>query len=321
MNLAYKKIADITVSADTTQIDISGFSYDKENLLMLVSDIENNGLLTDYGIFANEDTVTSNYYEQWELGRSTSLSSGRENNSDFLTADAGTKSFSIMLFKVTENGTFVWQSETKRKSGSSVDQERFHGSKIASISTLTSLSIISSDISNGIGAGSRFKLYSLIAEPIADITVSADTTQVDISNINFDETNELLLIADVNNSSGLTSNYSIYVNGDTTETNYYVQEKKAVDTAVTSIKNNNAVFGAIDNTKNMLSLIKIKPTFDNYFIFQAETTQNVGEIDVSLKKSYGAKLATISGVTSLSMISSTADAIGTGSRFKLYKLK
>ena len=92
-----------------------------------------------------------------------------------------TRTTSNVLIKVTENGYFTGKVDSIMEYGlNSVKLREKMITTTFTISNILKISIISS-VSNSIGIGSRFKLYKLIAEPLADITVTSDTTEVDIT--------------------------------------------------------------------------------------------------------------------------------------------
>jgi hypothetical protein len=79
--LAAEKVADITVESDTTQVDISSLSIDKDSEYLLIQNGVPNTLDSIYGLYVNDDITGTNYYYQFIGGSGSSSSAGRTNNS------------------------------------------------------------------------------------------------------------------------------------------------------------------------------------------------------------------------------------------------
>ena len=118
------------------------------------------------------------------------------------------------------------------------------------------------------------------------------------------------------------SNIELFYNNYTTSTTYYKQELSADSTTVSGGRTNYAIITRLDATNvDTVCFANIKLTNNGYPTAQGNSIREVGTSGVNLIKEYLSKTATITSITQLNIKSSVTNAIGTGSRFKLYKLK
>lgn len=322
MPLGYELVADIVVSSSTTQVDFTGLNFTSDDELLLVSDIVGPTTTVSYYIYANNDTTGANYYHQYISAAIGVVNSSRNTTPKMVASLSGEKAMSNVKIKLTDGGYFTYQaSSTRDYSTSGVLIHEYYGSKISTISSITQLNIVSSS-ANNIGTGSRFKLYKLVAEPLADITTTSDTTQVDITGLNLDETNELLLVSDIQNGTASNANIELFFNNDTASTNYYKQELSADSTTISAGRTNDAILTRLDATNgDTVCYTNVKLTNSGYPMAQGNSIREVGTSGVNLLKDYLTKTGTVTSITQLNLKASVTNAIGTGSRFKLYKLK
>ena len=164
---------------------------------------------------------------------------------------------------------------------------------------------------------------SLAWDLVGEVSVSSATTQVDFSGLNFTSDDNLMIVADINNSnSGSTAIANrIFVNGDTTVTNYYSLRVLGYGASVLfSSENANTISAQVQGDKS-LAIVNIKMTQSGYFVYQSNQhrTYVSPSADFMAGSRHGTSTFTISSITSLSVVSSEANGIGTGSNFKLYK--
>jgi len=141
------------------------------------------------------------------------------------------------------------------------------------------------------------------------LTVSTNTT-LDLTRFEFID-----FISFYNDST-----YFIYVNGDTTNANYYNQYLQANGTTVNANRQNLPVIGAINSGYGGLFNITAAKDPDGYFRFYSEINRESGSSIKNLSRS-GIKTATITNVTSLRVQASVSNAIGAGSKLILFKVK
>ena len=150
-------IADIEVTSDTTSVDITGLSIDKDSEYMLVSDIVNGTTVNEYYLLANNNLTLTNYYMQELVAFGTGVASARGNTSKFSFVASSGKSFSITNIKLTNNGYFTFQSNVNRDIGSGIILDKFYGTSTFTMTSITSLRISSATSA----IGSRFQLIKL----------------------------------------------------------------------------------------------------------------------------------------------------------------
>jgi len=114
--------------------------------------------------------------------------------------------------------------------------------------------------------------------------------------------------------------YLIYVNGDYTDTNYYMQYLTATDTTVASERLNrpSACFAWLN--EGAMFVIDITKTISGYFKVISHTNRRAGSNTDYMARNI-VKTNTINNITSLRIASSSAGGIGIGSRIILTSLK
>ena len=157
-------------------------------------------------------------------------------------------------------------------------------------------------------------------ELIEDITISTATTSVTFDNFTATKEDSLVLVADINNTSGSNASYSLYVNNDTTAINYYEQAMFSTGSVTPSgAIVNNAVVSNIDASDKGLCIVDIKLTNDGYFTSKSGNNKNYGTTDVQLNDYVKTKIGTITSITQVDYVASVSNAIGIGSRLRLYR--
>ena len=159
--LAAEKVADITVGSNTTQVDISNLSIDKDSEYLLVSDILAGATASDINLTPNDLTTLTNYYSQAILAGGSTVEAFRRNQPYATFTNPPGDFIAYTYIKLSNIGTFTFQSYQIRKGGSSSIEltNYFTSSTSEAITSITKLNIIG--ITNTIGAGSTFTLYKL----------------------------------------------------------------------------------------------------------------------------------------------------------------
>ena len=163
--LTAKKVADVVVNANTTQVDITGLNIKKGDEYLLVSDVLNSTASGNnyYRFFVNNNTTNSNYYSQELFGTGETASTNRTNEPRYLVATGSSgRSITYSHIKLSNIGAFTSQNYCLLRSGTTTPTitNFFLSSTFENITSLTQLNI-QSDASNAIGATSRFQLYKL----------------------------------------------------------------------------------------------------------------------------------------------------------------
>lgn len=321
---AYELIGDVTVGTNTTQVDFTGLNIGKDDELLLVSKSVNttsNPVGAD--LFINNNTTGTNYYRQVLEGNGTSVTAFRSNSASIFPWDNNTSGLSFVKIRLTNSGYVVAQSEMLRFVGSSGARMFVpHLTTTFTITSLTQLTIKTTE-ANHLGSGSRFQLYKLVAEKVADIIVPSNTTAVDITGLNIGKDGEYYLTADWVNGVASSVGMSLFINDNITQTNYYNQYLYATGTSVTSARSNNATVFACNSNSSNFANANIKLANSGYYVSQSNSTQMIvtPSFQPELVKRCATSTFNSSSITKLTLTASVTNAIGANSRFTLYKMK
>lgn len=328
-----EKIYDYEVPAATTNVVLSDLNIKKDDEYLLVSDIVcGSSDSAIYLTFNNNNTLT-NYYEQELVATGTSLFLSRPNNPRFSTANTSRKSLSIANIKLTNNNYCTFQSKVANQydGSNTIRLEQYYGTSTFQTTKIDSLKITSS-AANGLGAGSRFELYKLYEEPLvepdpdtyellAEITVYSPTTQIDIP-VNITKDDEVLLSCTIkNDASGTNRNYWLFVNNDTTATNYWTQYLNGSGSSIGAARFNAVTWLDTNNTAQVLTKIKISN--NDRVVFQTNVASHgIGANASGIRNNNWNTIntTTISTITSVQIVSQVANAIGVGSKIQLFKV-
>jgi hypothetical protein len=157
------------IALPQTQIDITGLSIGKNDELRLVctSKLDNTSANTDIYWNLQVNDITSGYTSQHIFGAGSSLGAERTSTSRILITRFQTivrKSQNIVNIKVSNNDRFVYQAAGPNygigAEASNLQYRAWNGVNSNTVSTITKLSVLA-DSSNGIGPGSRIRLYKV----------------------------------------------------------------------------------------------------------------------------------------------------------------
>ena len=159
--LAAEKVADITVGSNTTQVDISSLSIDKDSEYLLLSDITPTSG-TNIVLGVNDVTATNQYYYQGLGAFGSTTYAIRENQGLMIYLPTGQKGLVHSHIKLSNIGAFTGQHYGFQDYGTAAPTilNRFQVSTTESITSITKLNILA-QTTNAIQAGSRFILYKL----------------------------------------------------------------------------------------------------------------------------------------------------------------
>ena len=158
----YQLLADVTVAAATSSVNLTGFSISKEDEILLVADIINptasNSIMY---LYANGDTTQSDYYVQRLDYETSTRSAARYNIPQIAATIAGTRNVSFIRVRLSNSGIITYFDETVRKyGGAAIEWHQYFGSSTYAAAAITQLTVAAS-ISGAIGVGSRFRLYKI----------------------------------------------------------------------------------------------------------------------------------------------------------------
>ena len=130
-----------------------------------------------------------------------------------------------------------------------------------------------------------------------------------------------MLVSDILNPTAGAVEYYMYANANYTKTNYWYQYLLADSTSVSGARANLPNFSYSPANKMTQSICNIKLTNSGYATYQSNNAIQYGTVSIGIIKYYTTSTFTLTSITSLSIQSSVANAIGIGSRFTLYKMR
>lgn len=152
-------LADITVEATTTNVDISGFTIDKNEEMRIIMTVKGVTSATNYRLFVNGNNTNTSYYRQEAYATSTTRSAARSNDCVVAYNSGGTRSCVEIRVKLTNEGYVIFQSVGERDILPTTP--KLFLSFVTSTFTLTSITSIrlSSVTASSIGANTRIQIY------------------------------------------------------------------------------------------------------------------------------------------------------------------
>jgi hypothetical protein len=319
---AWTEIVDYTVPSNTTSVVLNDFgTITKDDFIKINFTIANSSTTNNLSValFPNDSTTTSHYHRQLLFSSGTSVGATRANTNRPFASFVGTPGSEFAFLKLSENDRLnVFTNRTLNNNNNlETTFEYVTSSGVTFTSGITSLTFTGS-LTDGIGTGSRIQIYRLDAEKVADITTTSNQTQVDISSLSIGKDSEYLLVADV--KEGATSGaMDLYINDDTTATNYYRQLIQAFGSSTGANRTNSAEASTIVN--QTISYTHIKLSEIGAYTFQNYSLRDYGSANIILDNRFGSSTSeTITSITKLNIKAAT-NGIGSGTRFLLYKLK
>ena len=327
---AWEEIVDYTVPSNTTSVTLNNFgTITKDDFIKVVTTFQNTSSPgieirtfpnTNSGVSGNN--TTTNYYTQQLYGDGSSVVANRLNENRHTSLDSNQTGTTISYIKISENNKYNMFSNTFGRNNSNVyNFFLYTTSTIDFNNSITSLEF-SSTLSNKIGTGTRIQIYRLAAEKVADIVVSSNTTQVDITGLNIGKDSEYLLVSSVVSNNNNFGN-NLFINDNTTTTNYYNQRIYGNGSSAIASRENSAVFNVVDGTgATSVSYTHIKLSNIGAYTFQSYYNRDSGTSNIWVSNRFGSSTAeNITSITKLNIrASEQTDGIGTGTRFELYKL-
>jgi hypothetical protein len=325
---AWQEIVDYTVPSNTTSVVLDSFgTITKDDFVKVVATMVNNsGGSTLYRLFPTSNTTNTNYHRQSLFGSGSSVGAGRSNENLIGGAANGATVTNYTYVKLSENDKFNAFSNSNWSISSSLENSFFYTTQSTGTTTsITSFTYTARD-TNGIGTGSRIQIYKLAATKVADITVGSNTTQVDIPSLSIDKDSEYLLVSDSLNTTATNANLSLCVNDNTTVTNYYTQRIAGFGSTTDAGRENNGTYLFLPrNNLSPTPTHNLNYTHIKLSNIGSHTWQSYGiargTSAIELYNWFGSSTAeNITSITKLNIVASVTNAIGSGSRFTLYKL-
>jgi hypothetical protein len=154
-----KKVAELSVSSDTTQIDVTGLNLSTDKLYWFAFAVKNpTASTTNYYIAFNGDTTTANYYAERVWFEGTGYGAARANYPDICDNIGAGKGavFHCLVFRDVD-GYPRYIMDAAHWGVSDIGR-KILGGIWNSTANVTSISLWSS-VASGIGAGSRLIMY------------------------------------------------------------------------------------------------------------------------------------------------------------------
>ena len=323
---AWQEIVDYTVPSNTTSVTLNNFgTITKDDFVkvhMTHVSVEPS-LDTMVGLTANTATSITSYHTQFLIVLGGTRFQGRQNNARFATSNPLQTSTSFGYLKISENDRLNVFTNYNHENNSEVRNGFVYATSSGAtfpsgINTLTFIS----DITNGIGTGSRIQIYKLAAEKVADITVASNTTQVDITGLDIKKGDEYLLVSNLLATTSSNSVHNLTPNDLTTATDYHTQAIVGEGSSSGAFRANRAELtrGVGTLTNNVVySHIKLS----NIGAYTSQNYQILGQgaSNITMVNNFVSSVAeNITSITKLNILSSVSNGIQSTSRFTLYKL-
>jgi hypothetical protein len=331
---AYTELVDFTFTANETSRSFTGLNITKDDFIKIVV-TQVNGSASGAAIRCFPNTTASvsgfdtntNYHHQLLEGEGSNANAGRSNENLLVFTPGSSQNYNLSFFKLSENGKANWFSNQFRTLDSSLRNRFFYmtSSNLTFNDPITSLTFTSS-VTNGLGTGSRIQIYRLDAEKVRDITVTSNSTQVDIPVTGsldpaITKDSEYLLVSYILSNSN-SNRIQLFPNDLTTATNYHTQFIAGGGSNTVAGRTNDATIAFLEN--NFLSLLytHIKLSEIGAFTTQNYEIRKQGTSGIELLNSFISSTSeAITSVTKLNVVSNQTNGIKSGTRFILYKLK
>jgi len=319
----WQEIVDYTVPSNTARVDLTGLNITKDDFIKLVATRTNTGPNQPTDVIQVNDNTSNNYHRQILQAFESSLFPARTadiglNFSGSITNGTGSN-FSYL--KISENNKVNMFTNIFYNNGPTLSIQNIYSTTTFDASPITKLSWFQASGPDPIGTGSRIQIYRLAAEKVADIVVSSNTTQVDITGLDIQKDSEYLLVSYWNNVTSTSPAAGLYVNNNTTATNYYTQRIEANGSTASATRYNAIWTLTPGGGTDTVAYTHIKLSNIGSYTNQSYNIFGPGSTTPGIVNHFGSSIAeNITSITQLNIISNVSNSIGTGSRFELYKL-
>jgi len=309
----WEEIVDYTVPSNTTSVVLDNFgTITKDDFIKVHFTHTNPASNATIRILPN-NTIDSNYHWQYVIGNGSTVAAERANINRLTRTTSGQSSSYFGYFKLSENDRFnQWGNEYFRNDSSLWQLLSVMTSSGATFANGITSITLQSGVTNGLGAGSRIQIYRLAAEKVAE---------VDITGLDIQKGSEYLLVSD-NLTAVQSSAIRLFPNDLTTNSQYYTQRVGAVGTNLIPVRDNlNYIHGGQVSGTRQLSYVHIKLSNIGAYTYQAYTVNRYGSSNIGVYNNFvSSTYENLTSISKLNIISSFSNAIGSGTRFQLYKL-
>ena len=320
---AWEEIVDYTVPSNTTSVVLDNFgTITKDDFIKIHANIKNPSTSAGINIslFPNADTNNSNYYLQQLQANGSSVSAVRANQNGLTRVEPNIDASIFSYLKISENEKVNLFSNDFAQNNNLLRTKYLYTTSTSTFNNINQFTL-TSNISNTLGAGSRIQIYRLTAQKVADITVASNTTQVDIAGLDIKKGDEYLLVSDMVSSGSSNSQINLCVNNNTNLSGYFRQVIVASGGGTGAERVNRAEITTLIQNARSLGYSHIKLSNIGAYTSQSYGMRRMGETILELENnSVSSTAENITSITQLNLFSSVSNAIGSGTRFQLYKL-
>jgi len=153
---------------------------------------------------------------------------------------------------------------------------------------------------------------------VASTEVTSDTTSVSFTNLDINTDKMYVIICNVKNNTASTSSYNLFINSDTTTTNYYTQLLQAAGTALSANRFTSPQVLYLTAGTRGVSTVKVFLDADSYLKCAFEHLRDTGS-GILYVCGHVSKTASVTNITQIDIQASITNAISAGSTFALYK--
>jgi hypothetical protein len=151
---------------------------------------------------------------------------------------------------------------------------------------------------------------------IAEISVSSNVDYVDITGLNINNDRVYVLYSIVKNPTSTAGSIKLYVEGDTTNTNYYTQRTYSSGSSVFAGRENIGYIGISSGGDVGMGVCVIMKTSTNIPTWTVHWNRNVGS-SIETMSASGCCISPKSNITTIRIVGAASGGIGAGSYFLL----
>lgn len=155
-----------------------------------------------------------------------------------------------------------------------------------------------------------------LMQTISEVNVTSDCDYVDFTGLDINSDWFYILFATIKNPTASDCNYYIFVEGDYTLSNYYMQELVVSGTSQNAQRYNFASVAWTTAGDRLLATAVITRDPAGYFRYYSNISRKTGSShEICIKA--GSKTATVSNITQIRISAQQTGGIGAGSKFIL----
>lgn len=158
------------------------------------------------------------------------------------------------------------------------------------------------------GAGSLLASYTVAGSAV---------TSIDFTGLDITTHKSYRIEAELSNATADAAEISLFINNDTTTTDYYSQWASDIDTTQAAARVNKPEFAELPASSGVSSVGYVKKT-GGYASYQGNNLQSTGS-GVKSTRAAISKTATVTNITQLTFTSSVASSIAVGSTIRIYR--